>query len=441
VNEAFAIDGKLILDSNRTIIAVDTLLPPFEFQQELWHRYFEPATQEIVPGRGRPKEAFYWGIPLPNKTFRIVHADRTGILVINDDQLISLDPKTRNTLWSHSGFSGGSFSVRGNSLFAVLPSRKLVQLDLLSGMQVDAKEIDGGASICFSTGEYFLFADEINRTIRLVDPVQGKVVLERVLPTDAQIGLLPNVCVVALDGSGKLIYWNLETAKEFQHQVKLEDADFGELNSEDIREKRLSLQVFGDKLLLLPYSSAYRYSMSVTPTESERGFVLVSGSVFAVSIKDGAPLWERSVPVKEFRFPTHQDREQSPAAFFVRRILLPNANDKKVGEMACIAAIDLRTGKVLYENNDTPGVKQARSFHQQIDPSGKKIQCTYSGMLFEFTWDTNQSTKEDGAKAVGFLEEADYKERVKELFKKLNEEREKAGSLPSNELPTIPPKP
>jgi hypothetical protein len=61
-------------------------------------------------------------------------------------------------------------------------------------------------------------------------------------------------------------------------------------------------------------------------------------------------------------------------------------------------------------------------------------------MLFEFTWDTNQSTKEDGAKAVGFLEEADYRERVKELFKKLNEEREKAGSLPSNELPPIPPK-
>jgi len=441
VNEVFAIDGKLILDSNRTIIAVDTLLPPFEFQQELWHRYFEPATQEIVPGRGRPKESVYWGIPLPNKTFRIVHADRTGILVINDDQLISLDPKTRNTLWSHSGFSGGSFSVRGKSLFAVLPSKKLVQLDLLSGLQLDAKEFDGGSSICFSTGEYFLFADEIRRTIRLVDPLLGKVVLERVLPTDVQIGLLPNVCVVALDGEGKLIYWNLETAKEFQHQVRLEDAEFGEINSEDVREKRLSLQVFGDKLLLLPYSSAYRYTMSVTPTESERGFVLVSGSVFAISIKDGVPLWERSVPVKEFRFPTHQDREQSPAAFFVRRILLPNANDKKVGEMACIAAIDLRTGKVLYENNDTPGVKQAKSFHQQIDPLGKKIQCTYSGMLFEFTWNVSQSTKEDGAKAVGFLEEADYKERVKELFKKLNEEREKAGRLRSNELPPLSPQP
>jgi len=441
VNEAFAIDGKLILDSNRTIIAVDTLLPPFEFQQELWHRYFEPATQEIVPGRGRPKEAVYWGIPLPNKTFRVVHADRTGILVINDDQLISLDPKSRNTLWSHSGFSGGSFSVRGNSLFAVLPNKKLVQLDLLSGLQVDAKEFDGGSSVCFSTGEYFLFADEISRTIRLVDPVQGKVVLERVLPRDAQIGLLPNVCVVAFDGSGKLIYWNLETAKEFDHQVKLEDTEFGELTSEDIREKRLSLQLFRDKLLLLPYSSAYRYSMTVTPTESERGFVLVSGSVFAVSIEDGAPLWERSVPVKDFRFPLHQDREQSPAAFFVRRILLPNANDKKVGEMACIAAIDLRTGKVLYENNDTPGIKQAKTFHQQIDPSGKKIQCTYSGILFDFAWDTNQSTKEDGVNAVGFLEEADYKERVKQLFKKLNEEREKAGRLPSKGLPTLPPQP
>ena len=122
-------------------------------------------------------------------------------------------------------------------------------------------------------------------------------VLERVLPRDAQIGLLQNVCVVAFDGSGKLIYWNLETAREFDHQVKLEDTEFGELTSEDIREKRLSLQLFRDKLLLLPYSSAYRYSMTVTPTESERGFVLVSGSVFAVSIEDGAPLWERSVPV------------------------------------------------------------------------------------------------------------------------------------------------
>jgi hypothetical protein len=109
--------------------------------------------------------------------------------------------------------------------------------------------------------------------------------------------------------------------------------------------------------------------------------------------------------------------------------------------MACIAAIDLRTGKVLYENNDTPGIKQAKSFHQQLDPSEKKIQCFYSGMLFEFAWGNTPSTKEDGVNTVGFLVEADYKEQVKQLFKKLSEEREKAGGMQLKGLPPLPPQP
>ena len=442
INDIFAIDGKLILDSNRTIIALDTFAPSsFEFQQELWHRYFEPATQEVVQGRGRPKEAVYWGIPLPNKTFRILHADRSGVLIINDDQLISLDPKTRNTLWSHSGFANGVFSVQGDFLFAMLPSKKIVRLELSSGLQLDTKEFDGGDSVCLSTGAYFLFADEIKRSLRLVDPAKGTVVLEHVLSKESQIGLIPNLCVLALESTGKLLYWNLETAEGFEHSVTLDEARFGEPNEEDVREKRLSLQLFGDKLLLLPYSSAFRCSLHVTPTENERGFVLVSGSVFAVSTKNGTPVWEKSVPVKDFRFPLHQDRGQSPAAFFVRRILLPNANDKKLGEMACIAAIDLRTGKVLYENNDTPGIKQAKAFNQQIDPVRQSIQCTYSGIQFDFVWNTTEPMEDAAENAIGFLVESDYKERVKQLFKKLNEEREKAGGLQLKGLPPLPPQP
>jgi hypothetical protein len=286
----------------------------------------------------------------------------------------------------------------------------------------------------------FLFADENTRTLKLVDPIKAKIVLERIMPKETLIGFAPDVCLLAIDGSGKIIYWNLETIEEFEQQVKLEDEEFGLIPSEETPTKRLSLQLFGDKLLVLPFSSAYKYSMQIYPLESERGFVQVSGSVFAVSIKNGSPVWDRVVPVKDYRFPLNQDRTQSPAAFFVRRIALSRVNNGGLGEIACIAAIDLLTGKVLYENSETPGVKQAKSFSQRIDTSTHRIQCFYNGILFDFAWSSEQQSDENNPKTVGFLVEGEYKEKIKSLFKKLKEEREKADELPSRGLPPLPPK-
>ncbi len=422
---AHAVDGVLILEENRTLVAVDGLKRSAgEESGELWKRFFESTEATSEPGRGTATiQKSYWGLPVAKSGLRVIQVDRDGVMVLSDDEISSLDLLTGSTLWKLTGFKGASVIRSGKELYAYLPNKDLVTIDSRSGAILETRKVSEGLKHTVELEGIFLFADEQESHVRLYDPKIGKVVLDRKYTADTLIGLSPHHGLVALGNSGKLFYWNLKTLKEYEHQIALRDDELTVYENSSVWVRRLSLELFGDRLLVLPYNSRFSYGREfVLPPESDSSFTVVSGSVFAISTSEGKPLWESPVPVMQYGFPVHQDRDNSPVAVFVRRIKLPRMIDNKAVQMVCVALLDLRDGRVVLEKDDVKG-EHVPAFIQRINPNRFTMLIGYGNVLFDFVWTMDEFG--EVSKRIGFENVTEYRTRIVEMFKARQESEER----------------
>jgi outer membrane protein assembly factor BamB/tetratricopeptide (TPR) repeat protein len=437
VVQAYAVDGKLILENNRTIVAVDALKrPAIDNTNEIWHRYFEGAVPVVERGRARQAaEMTYWGLPVANKTFRILGVGRFGLLVIDEDQLLCLDPKTGDTIWKQSGFQGAHFALDGETLYSALPTRKLLKIDGRSGLLISTKNFTGAHPYTFAVGKYILYANEVKRQLTLVNPEDASTVFDRTFTADTAIALAPNgLGLVTLDNAGTVFYWNFQTGKEHQHKIEKQDDLLDLREAFDAKGTMISVQQFEDKLIVLPYSKMYTYSRpEIYPSEGDSSFVRVSGSVFAIDVNDGRPVWEKPVAVMQYGFPLHQARNNSPGLFFVRRIVLPRVNEGRAAEMVCVAIIDVRTGKIMFEQDDVLGAHQPQ-FSQTLLPELRMIRCAYGGVEFMFKW-TDVAIPETSDR-IGQKNMTEYAAKMEEMLKSRKEE--KRVPAPRLDAPPVP---
>ncbi|XZE44747.1 PQQ-binding-like beta-propeller repeat protein [Pirellulaceae bacterium SH467] len=424
VVQAFAIDGKLILENNRTLVAVDALKrPAIDSENEIWHRYFEGSVPVVERGRARQVvEATYWGLPVANKSFRVIGGGRFGLLVIDEDQLMCLDPKTGDTIWKQVGFQGAHFALDGNVLYGALPTRKLLKMDVRSGQTLASENFSGAHPYTLAVGKHLLYANEQKRQVTLVDPKDGATVLDRTFSADTAIALAPNgLGLVTLDNAGTIFYWNFQSGKEHQHRIEKQDDLLDLRDSFDAKGTTLSVHPFEDKLIVLPYNKMYTYARpEIYPSEGDSAFARVSGSVFAIDASDGKPVWEKAVPVMQYGFPLHQSKNNCPGLFFVRRIVLPRVNDGRAAEMVCVAVVDVRTGKILFEQDDVVGAHQPQ-FSQTVVPELRMVRCTYGGVEFMFKW-TDQE-HELSPDRIGQKNMSEYAAKVEEMLKSRKEEK------------------
>lgn len=437
VVQAYAIDGKLILENNRTIVAVDALKrPAIDNTNEIWHRYFEGAVPVIERGRARQApEVTYWGLPTANKTFRILGGGRFGLLVIDEDQLLCLDPKTGDTIWKQSGFQGAHFALDGEILYSALPTRKLLKMDARSGQLISTKNFTGAHPYTLAVGKHILYANEVKRQVTLVNPEDASTVFDRTFTADTAIALAPNgLGLVTLDNAGVVFYWNFQTGKEHRHKIEKQDDLLDLREAFDAKGTTLSVQQFEDKLIVLPYSKIYTYSRpEIYPSEGDASFARVSGSVFAMDVNDGRPLWEKPVAVMQYGFPLHQARNNTPGLFFVRRIVLPRVNDGRAAEMVCVAIVDVRTGKILFEKDDVLGAHQPQ-FSQTLLPELRMIRCSYGGVEFMFKW--TDSSMPEPPDRIGQKNMTEYAGKMEEMLKSRKEE--KRAPAPRFDTPPVP---
>lgn len=437
VVQAYAIDGKLILENNRTIVAIDALKrPAIDNTNEIWHRYFEGAVPIVERGRARQApEVTYWGLPIANKTFRILGGGRFGLLVIDEDQLLCLDPKTGETIWKQSGFQGAHFALDGETLYSALPTRKLLKMDGRSGQLLSTKNFSGAHPYTLAVGKYILYANEVKRQLTLINPEDASTVFDRTFTADTAIALAPNgLGLVTFDNAGTVFYWNFKTGKEHQHKIEKQDDLLDLREAFDAKGTMLTVQRFEDKLIVLPYSKMYTYSRpEIYPSEGDASFARVSGSVFAMDVTDGRPVWEKPVPVMQYGFPLHQARNNCPGLFFVRRIVLPRVNEGRAAEMVCVAIVDLRTGKILFEQDDVLGAHQPQ-FSQTLLPELRMIRCAYGGVEFMFKW-TDASLPEPPDR-IGQKNMTEYASKIEEMLKSRKEE--KRVPAPRIEAPPVP---
>lgn len=420
IPKVYAIDSIAVIELNKQLIVIDTLRAATSDQDgQLWRQPFGEDVDDSERARVRANslERNSWGLLTSKSNFRVVAATRSGVIVLDDDAVICLDLLTGSHMWTARGFRDASFARNDGYLAVLRPDRsQIVHMDLRDGAILKTLPFDqAGFQTIASVGKAWLQSNEKSgkRILRLVDGATGNLVHQREHKNDTKLAIAPNTGIVALKSTGELWYWNLQTGQEHESKIEIDE-----------KAIEISVQQFGDKLLVLPYASFMELNvLTVKPSRTDPNFAPCAGSMFAISAIDGKPLWKSPKVVHEFYFPLNQS-QNSPAAFLVRMITLNKVRSQTIDQMS-IALVDVETGDLLFERNDFPA-ERGVPFRQEVVESQNLIRANYLGNLLEFRWTENPRAPKsaDAENSIGALNPDEYRKQVEENNKKQLEENE-----------------
>ena len=136
-----------------------------------------------------------------------------------------------------------------------------------------------------------------------------------------------------------------------------------------------------------------------------------AGRLFAISVQDGKPQWQRSQRVKHFLFPLSQSRE-SPAAVFVRRLSLTKVRGQNL-DFTSMAMVDVKTGRLLYQKHDLPAIR-GDAFRQQLIPGENTMVLKYLGNTLTARWsdDATGQAPADQSDEIGDLDPDTFRDEI-----------------------------
>jgi hypothetical protein len=244
----------------------------------------------------------------------------------SDDRLVVLDPtaKARRVLDAHDGHEIESQPLDGG--WTTWHAWKERIVDFKSDRPA-TPTIEANADAMKSV------------TLRLWHGITGETILEKQFQADAKISLALNRYVAALESSGLLTYWDLETGKETTHQLKAID-----------RLKHIHLIPAYDRLLLLTDSSQYEVNdVLVEPDNNTTRTIWVNGDVYGLKIEDGQPLWSKPAEMHLINI-ARQQSKNSPILAFHRRLNWFDAGNQRQ-ETTSIALMDVRDGSLIFSSD------------------------------------------------------------------------------------------
>jgi hypothetical protein len=366
---------------------------------------------------------------------------RSGVVVLNNDELSGLDLFTGNKLWNVTGFRNASFVHDGNLLIAFKPaSGEIVQLDLRDGMILSTIDAQQKGWLPMATiGKRWLFSPERSTTgdrasemrLRLVDPGTAQILLEREHTPDTRLALVGDVGVATLKNDGQFVYWNIDNASENVYSVDVE-GKFGVVTA----------QVFGDRALILPYAGSMELEkIVVNPSpRNDPSVAACAGRLFAISTADGKPIWERSQRVKHFLFPISQSRN-SPAAIFLRRLSLTKVRGQNL-DFTSMAMLDVKTGRLLFQKHDMRAVR-GDAFRQRMIPSENSMVIKYLGNTITAHWtgEPIDSVGQEGSPEIGELDPDTFRGQIeRQLDDEAPRDLDPEPSKPGQPFPNGEPK-
>ncbi len=422
----YGIDGVVLLELNRQIIAIDTMALVENLQDgPMWRYPYPDSSSESEPSR-TPRiqnEKNQWGIYNPKNAARIVGVSRSSVVVHSQDELFGLDPYSGLQLWRVSGFRDAFFTKDGEQLIAHLPSKQsIVHVDLRDGFKtreiaLEPAKWQGWTAIGAVGARILMSSDNANlRTLRMLNGRDGSIEQDREFAEGTKGATEPTSGFVILQTDGSVFYWQAESGKEFTSKVPAEG-----------NPQSISVQRFGDSLLVLPHVVAFELeNFRVSPNANDQAYAMCAGRLFALSVVDGTPLWKHALLVREYGFPLHQSRE-SPAAFFVR--MVSPARVAKLMDFASIAMIDVATGRPLYQSDELEAVR-GLGFRQRLLPEENTIHVEYLGVKWDATWTQNAWPVDlEEPAPIGLLDPAEVKARIDAIVKGKRAKLDKQSNL------------
>jgi outer membrane protein assembly factor BamB len=452
VPRLYAVDSMLLIELKNQLVAIDTL-KAYMIPQDglLWRTSYLDETvdpQERVRPRASTIVRDDWGLPTQKRAFKVAAVSRRGVVVQSNEDLTCLDLLTGIRLWTVTGFRNASFIRQGETLYVYKPGQKssgeksntagsegesngtskIVAVDLRDGMILSSKETElKNWDVLATMGGKFLLSPVVPKSeeraarmkLRLLDPVSATVVLSREHTTDTRLAFVGDTGVLAMRPNGTMQYWNVRKGTEFEYEIDVE-GKFG----------MVSAPVFGDIALVLPHAGSMELEkVAVFPSQRQDPTVVsCAGRMFAISVEDGKPIWERSQRVRQFAFPLSQNRE-SPVAVFIRQLTLSKVKGVDI-DFTSLAMVDVKTGRLLYQKHDLPAMR-GRGFRQVLNPGENSMMLQYLGNTIHVEWtdDKEGLPPVDEVDEVGELDVVEFRKMAESLVDEIQSRLDPSGRL------------
>lgn len=363
-SEARSVRSFLVVQRKTEIAVFDTLGVYRDSRDALlWKQeMFSPEAanqRESVTMQSTPNSL---GVEVYRVTSRSSNISKLGpvfdhcVIILRGNTIEARDLFTGRVLWKVEGFGPSCEVAASDDRLVVLDSTAKARrvLDAHDGHEIESQPLDGGWTTWHAWKERIVDfksdrpatptieanADAMKSvTLRLWHGITGETILEKQFQADAKISLALNRYVAALESSGLLTYWDLETGKETTHQLKAID-----------RLKHIHLIPAYDRLLLLTDSSQYEVNdVLVEPDNNTTRTIWVNGDVYGLKIEDGQPLWSKPAEMHLINI-ARQQSKNSPILAFHRRLNWFDAGNQRQ-ETTSIALMDVRDGSLIFSSD------------------------------------------------------------------------------------------
>ncbi len=443
VNSAmlYMIDSIVIVERGSEVLAIDTLsaqAPSDDMLESvenlpseaiLWNEEFGRTTSRQLFGvRGRSKDQWDWGAEHHGQTngFSTVIADHYGLIVANEKSIQCIDYRRGTPIWTVESSVFKTATVAANSplnsqpwvsyrdgkviLFDAVGKRRVV-LAAGDGSVLDSGELSIDGDIwAVAHGNCITGKKTSDRKFifELRSGLNNEALLQATVANSSRAEIFKDESLVVWGTEQELKFWNLKTGESSDHPVLA-----------DTRMTHFRLEEFGDSLLILPYAPSMKSELVENEADD---LLIVAGPMLAIDAVNGQPKWDAPLQVQGFYLPILQPR-CSPAITLARQISF--RFERTTVKTASLAIVDLRTGKLLYENNYLPS-RQGVKFGAIVDLSSFQNKIAYRGSELTVQWTSDPIDKSDSPIVVG---QTDAKQLSENLPKSLADQIERRRKL------------
>lgn len=297
-----------------------------------------------------------------------------GIIIKQGSNLLAVDLYSGRQMWERNGYDDDlRLAAKETRVAVVNPAMGEIEyLDCRDGRLLEKRPYDGNWRYWYSHKQFIIdyqtvpdkdaliqIEHESQANLRIWSPFEDEVTQ---LPYNLVANEHEGRYLAALEKTGKLHIWDLETGMKNTHRVPVYPG-----------LKRIHLRKFLDKLVV--FCDAV---ISVNDRASDKNSV--NGHVYACDANDGSLVWERAGKLFNLEVPSSQPMN-SP--FLIAYRLEPN--DQVVSPLnrvsprtsrAHLAVVDLRNGRLAVGKKDILIDADAayRSFSATLSPRGQRVE-------------------------------------------------------------------
>jgi outer membrane protein assembly factor BamB/tetratricopeptide (TPR) repeat protein len=357
--DALAEKGKMLWSQDSFTVAT----PQAGFPQMLLRRRF------LMQRQAKP-------LATPTASPLAVTADY--VCFEQDRKLVAVDPLSGGLLWTRDDLVGDSDLTGDEEIVLATPpdATEAIVLCGFDGRELGRRAVPPLSKRIAAFGRQWLIWDSnLKQTqLRLFDPWTQQVLWQHAFTDQAQFWLLDGDEIAVLEPAGAFVVLGVRDGKEvFKSQADRIDSLEG---------------------IVARHSPGGYVLIAISPAVEQNPFggnnltagnINVGGWVYGFDATSGKRLWATQIPNQMFN--VHQARDLPILTFYrqyMQVTVQPNGGFSHQGTFSQILCLDVRTGRILHQNQATAFDNQ---YEIDADPPGRRLEIHSNTHWVKFTYE------------------------------------------------------